>query len=69
MKNDGFSIKECNATFKSHMVGTDVNIPSGFVVYEAFYILRGGLKAQELLFDAHQGSHQKIRAPFFAIQP
>ena len=53
MKNDGFSIKESNATFNSHMVGTNINIPSGFVVYEAFYILRGGLKAQELFYSIH----------------
>jgi hypothetical protein len=51
MKNDGFSIKESNATFNSHMVGNNINIPSGFVVYEAFYILRGGLKAQELFYS------------------
>ena len=53
MKNDSFSIKESNATFNSHMVGTNINIPSGFVVYEAFYILRGGLKAQELFYSIH----------------
>ncbi|TFK32445.1 hypothetical protein BDQ12DRAFT_773402 [Crucibulum laeve] len=52
MENNGFSIQEPNATFNTHMLGVDMSLPTGFSIYQVFYILRGGVKAQDLFFKS-----------------
>lgn len=49
-ENNGISIKEPHATFKSHMVGAKINLPAGYSVYQVFYNLRGGPEAQDLFY-------------------
>lgn len=44
---NGFPKEESNATFSSHVSGKNINLPDGYVVYQAFYYLRGGLAAQK----------------------
>ena len=46
LSHGGLTIVERKAKFQTHVAGKKVKIPEGFVVYQAFYHLRGGLKAQ-----------------------
>lgn len=50
MKHKGCSVQEQNAKFKTHMTGSKIRIPEGTVIYEAFYVLEGGPRAQELFY-------------------
>ena len=34
-----------------HMSGKNINLPEGFVVYQVFYLLHGGTKAQDKFFE------------------
>lgn len=50
MKHKGCAEQEQNAKFATHMTGSKIRIPEGTVVYEAFYVLEGGPRAQELFY-------------------
>lgn len=47
MKHSGAPIQELGATYHSHMCGKDVQLPKGFIIYQVFYLLRGGVRAQD----------------------
>ncbi|CAA7270203.1 unnamed protein product [Cyclocybe aegerita] len=52
MKHGGFPVQEPpEATFKTHISGSNPVLPTGYSVIQAFYILRGGLAAQNKFFD------------------
>ena len=55
-KNNGIPIQELNATFSSHMSGEKPNLPSGSTIYQVFYLLRGGLDAQDVFFQMRKKS-------------
>jgi hypothetical protein len=46
----GIPMVEQNATFQSHVAGNNISLPPGFFVYQAFYNLRAGLKAQHQFY-------------------
>jgi len=47
----GYSLEEQAATFQTHIVGHDVKLPEGFAIWQAYYHLHGGLKAQKKFFE------------------
>ncbi|KAF8956646.1 hypothetical protein BDZ97DRAFT_1925337 [Flammula alnicola] len=51
MKNNGYPTREDPASFGTHMSGKEVKLPRGFVVYQVFYLLRGGADAQDRFFQ------------------
>ncbi|KAF8173113.1 hypothetical protein BJ912DRAFT_859605, partial [Pholiota molesta] len=58
-KHDGFAVEEPNATFSTHMIGAELNLPKGYSVYQAFYILRGGVKAQDIFYKSRKQALSK----------
>jgi hypothetical protein len=47
----GYPLQERAASFKTHIVGRDVELPEGFAIWQAYYRLRGGLTAQRKFFE------------------
>jgi len=47
MVHKGIPVVEQEATFKSHVSGKNIKLPNGFIVYQAFYHLRGSIRAQK----------------------
>ena len=47
----GFPLKKQAASFQTHIVGHKVELPKGFTIWQAYYRLRGGLKAQQKFFE------------------
>ena len=45
--NRGVPTIEPKATFRTHVSGKEIKIPAGYSVYQAFYYLRGGTRAQK----------------------
>lgn len=50
MKNQGYALREVQATFETHMTRKNIVLPQGFRVYELYYVLRGGTHAQDAFF-------------------
>ncbi|KAF8160154.1 hypothetical protein BJ912DRAFT_936174 [Pholiota molesta] len=51
LAHNGIPIIERNTTFATHLSGQNIEIPNGYSIYEAFYYLRGGFKAQKLFYE------------------
>jgi hypothetical protein len=51
MEHKGYPVEELGARFLTHISGKNINLPEGFVVYQVFYLLRGGRKAQDKFFE------------------
>ncbi|KAF8962433.1 hypothetical protein BDZ97DRAFT_1759284 [Flammula alnicola] len=51
MKNNGYPTREDPASFGTHMSGKEIKLPRGFIVYQVFYLLRGGADAQDRSFQ------------------
>ena len=58
MRHNGHPIIEKNATLNTHMTGRDIVLPDGFVIWEAFYHLRGGLSAQDKFYETRIKEYQ-----------
>ena len=50
LMHKGYPLEEHPATFKTHMSGRNIKLPEGFSIWQAYYHLRGGLKAQMKFF-------------------
>jgi len=50
MAHKGYPVKELGARLSTHISGKNIHLPEDFVVYQAFYLLRGGTKAQDKFF-------------------
>ena len=61
MENKGLVIGEPGATIETHMAGRQPLLPTGFSIYQVFYVLRGGLSAQEAFFRRRS---PKIKAKY-----
>lgn len=48
MLHGGFPIEELKAKFVAHVAGRKISVPEGFSPYQAFYVLHGGLAAQQM---------------------
>ena len=53
LAHKGYPLEEQAASFQTHIVGPRPNIklPKGFSIWQAYYHLRGGLKAQKKFFE------------------
>ena len=51
LMHKGYPLEEHPATFRTHMSGRNVKLPEGFSIWQAYYHLRGGLKAQMKFFE------------------
>jgi hypothetical protein len=51
MEHKGYPVEELGARFSTHISGKNIDLPEGFVVYQVFYLLRGGRKAQDKFFE------------------
>lgn len=51
LAHKGYPLKELAASFQTHIVGCDVELPEDFVIWQAYYRLRGGLNAQKKFFE------------------
>jgi hypothetical protein len=51
MKHKDYPVEELGARFSTHISGNNIHLPDGFVVYQVFYLLRGGTKAQDKFFE------------------
>jgi len=51
MKHGGHPYEERNASLKTHITGRNVELPEGFVIWQAYYCLRGGLAAQRKFYE------------------
>lgn len=53
LAHKGYPLEEQAASFQTHVVGptSNINLPKGFTIWQAYYRLRGGLKAQKKFFD------------------
>ena len=49
--HEGYPLEEQAASFQTHIVGHDVELPEGFAIWQAYYHLRGGLNAQRKFFE------------------
>lgn len=49
-KYRGSPVQEADANFQTHMAGRNTRLPDGFIVWQVFYFLRGGLDAQKSFF-------------------
>ncbi|KAF5378138.1 hypothetical protein D9615_007524 [Tricholomella constricta] len=66
MKNGGFSIQEPGALFSTHLAGKNVSLPDGYDTHQAFYHLRGGLKAQAEFYRLQTDTYrEKFDLAFF----
>ena len=46
-------------TFKSHVSGKNIKLPNGFTIYQAFYHLRGSIRAQQQFYELHTEALQE----------
>jgi hypothetical protein len=51
ISNNGVPIREHSASLNTHIFGKDISLPHGFLVYQVFYLLRGGAVAQDQFFQ------------------
>ena len=51
--NGGVPTIEPKATFHTHVSGKKIKIPAGYSVYQAFYYLQGGTRAQKRFYELH----------------
>lgn len=51
LSHKGYPLLEQGASFKTHIVGPNTKLPQGFTIWQAYYRLRGGLKAQKKFFE------------------
>jgi len=51
ISNNGVPIQENSASLNTHIFGKDISLPRGFLVYQVFYLLRGGAVAQDQFFE------------------
>ena len=51
LAHKGYPLEEQGASFQNHMVGPNIKLPKGFTIWQAYYRLRGGLKAQKKFFE------------------
>ncbi|KAF5379467.1 hypothetical protein D9615_006598 [Tricholomella constricta] len=66
MKNGGFSIQEPGALFSTHLAGKNVSLPDEYDTHQAFYHLRGGLKAQAEFYRLQTDTYrEKFDLVFF----
>jgi len=47
----GYPLEEQAASFQTHIVGHDVELPEGFTIWQAYYLLHSGLKVQIKFFE------------------
>jgi hypothetical protein len=59
LANNGHPIREKPTRFDTHVAGKHVDLPQSFVVYQAFYLLRGGAVAQDLFFQVRTAALAK----------
>ncbi|EDR15479.1 uncharacterized protein LACBIDRAFT_321327 [Laccaria bicolor S238N-H82] len=59
LMNNGHPIRDKPASFDTHVAGKHVDLPQNFVVYQAFYLLRGGAVAQDLFFQVRTAALAK----------
>jgi len=51
MKYGGHPYEEQNGSFKTHITGHNIVLLEGFVIWQAFYCLQGGLAAQRKFYE------------------
>ena len=51
LAHKGYPIEEQAASFQTHIVGHDIELPEGFAIWQAYYRLRSGLNAQKKFFE------------------
>ena len=51
LAHKGYPLEEQAASFQTHIVGPNIKLPKGFTIWQAYYCLRGGLKAQKKFFE------------------
>ena len=56
----GYPLEEQAASFQTHIVGHDVELPEGFAVWQAYYCLHGGLNAQKKFFEIRSKKYASI---------
>ena len=47
----GYPVEEKKASFQTHIAGPNIKLPKGFRIWQAYYLLRGGLEAQKKFFE------------------
>lgn len=60
LAHKGMTVVEQNATFQTHVAGKNIKIPEGYIVYQAFYHLRGGLQAQRMFYEIRTKALQDL---------
>jgi hypothetical protein len=55
----GFPVLNKSAKVNTHLVGTKIRLPVGFHVHQAVYRLRGGIKAQDQIFQVRRQAYQE----------
>ena len=51
LRHNGYPIHSQEMHFDTHVAGKKPKLPKGFIIWEAIYFLRGGLKAQEKFYQ------------------
>ena len=51
LAHKGYPLEELAASFQTHIVGCDVELPEGFAIWKAYYCLCSGLNAQKKFFE------------------
>ena len=53
LAHKGYPLEEQAASFQTHIAGptSNIKLPKGFTIWQAYYRLRGGLKAQKKFFE------------------
>jgi len=54
LKYDGCPYEEHNASLKTHITGSNIDLPEGFIIWQAYYCLRGGLVAQRKFYETRR---------------
>jgi hypothetical protein len=51
LAHKGYPVEEKKASFQTHIAGPNIKLPKGYRIWQAYYSLRGGLKAQKKFFE------------------
>jgi hypothetical protein len=51
LKHKGYPVEEQAASLETHLAGHNIELPEGYSIWQAYYCLRGGIKAQKKFFE------------------
>lgn len=51
LKHKGYPVEEQAASLETHLAGHNIELPEGYSIWQAYYRLRGGIKAQKKFFE------------------